>query len=168
MGYPHHNPGPARGSIINTASVAGLVGSWGVGRTGGAGSRAGGRGTGPSWDRTRASTALAAAFVESADEQVRSVAGILNGQLVADMGGTGVLQIAAAVRLRKEIEGEWVLGLSGLISVLLGAAVLWFMLTAPEGSILALGWMLGLSAVLFGILMILLGLKLKQLRGAER
>jgi hypothetical protein len=39
-------------------------------------------------------TALAAAFVESADEQVRSVAGILNGQLVADMGGTGVLQIA--------------------------------------------------------------------------
>ena len=78
---------------------------------------------------------------------------------------TGVLQIVAAIRLRKEIEGEWVLGLSGVISVLLGAAVLWFMLTAPEGGILALGWMLGLYAVLFGILMILLGLKLKQLRG---
>lgn len=81
---------------------------------------------------------------------------------------TGAAQIAAAIRLRKEIEGEWVLGLSGLISVLLGAAVLWFMLTAPEGGILALGWMLGLYAVLFGILMILLGLKLKQLRGAGR
>ena len=76
---------------------------------------------------------------------------------------TGTAQIAAAIRLRKEIEGEWVLGLSGVISVLLGAAVLWFVLTAPEGSVLALGWMLGLYAVLFGILMILLGLKLKQL-----
>lgn len=78
---------------------------------------------------------------------------------------TGAAQIAAAIRLRKEIEGEWVLGLSGVISVVLGAAVLWFMLTAPEGGILALGWMLGLYAILFGILMILLGLKLKQLKG---
>ncbi len=76
---------------------------------------------------------------------------------------SGVAQIVAAIRLRKEIQGEWALGLGGAISVLLGVAVLWVLLTSPKGGVLALGWMLGLYAVLFGILMIMLGLKLKKL-----
>lgn len=79
---------------------------------------------------------------------------------------TGVVQIVAAIRLRREITGEWVLALGGLVSILLGAAVLWVLLTSPEGSILALGWLLGIYAVLFGILMIMLGLKLRKLRAA--
>jgi uncharacterized membrane protein HdeD (DUF308 family) len=39
---------------------------------------------------------------------------------------TGVLDLVAAVRLRREIEGEWLLGLSGLVSVLFGAYVILF------------------------------------------
>ena len=79
---------------------------------------------------------------------------------------TGVVQIVAAIRLRREITGEWVLALGGLVSILLGAAVLWVLLTSPEGSVLALGWLLGIYAILFGILMIMLGLRLRKLWAA--
>lgn len=80
---------------------------------------------------------------------------------------TGMLEIAAAIRLRKEIEGEWLLMLSGAISVLLGIAVTWVLFTSPAGSVLALGWLLGIYAAIFGVTMILLALKLKKLASQD-
>ena len=47
---------------------------------------------------------------------------------------TGGLQIAAAVKLRKEIEGEWMLALSGLLSMLLGFLLVSFLMQARSGS----------------------------------
>ncbi|MAU01448.1 MAG: hypothetical protein CL608_30275 [Anaerolineaceae bacterium] len=70
---------------------------------------------------------------------------------------TGVLEVAAAVRLREEIEGEWALGLSGIVSVLLGLALIIF----PGAGALAVIWMIGAYAILFGALMIYLGFKLR-------
>ncbi|CUI01777.1 HdeD family acid-resistance protein [Leisingera aquaemixtae] len=76
---------------------------------------------------------------------------------------TGLMEIVAAIRLRKEIKGEWLLILSGVISVVLGCAVTWFLFTTPAGSVLALGWLLGVYAAIFGVTMILLALKLRKL-----
>ncbi|HEU0205058.1 MAG TPA: HdeD family acid-resistance protein [Burkholderiaceae bacterium] len=49
----------------------------------------------------------------------------------------GIFQIVAAIRLRKEIEGEWTLGLSGLVSVLFGV----LMIVSPGAGALAMLWM---------------------------
>ncbi|CTQ47257.1 HdeD family acid-resistance protein [Roseibium aggregatum] len=74
---------------------------------------------------------------------------------------SGILEILAAIRLRKEIEGEFWLVLSGLVSVLLGGLVIWLLLTKPAETFLALGWLLGGYAAIFGVILIMLGLKLR-------
>jgi uncharacterized membrane protein HdeD (DUF308 family) len=76
---------------------------------------------------------------------------------------SGIFQLVAAVRLRKEIAGEIWLGLGGLISILLGALIVWLLFTRPVESLMALGWILGLYAAIFGVAMIVLGLRLRKL-----
>ena len=73
---------------------------------------------------------------------------------------TGVLQIAAAVRLRKEIEGEWLLGLSGLASVVFGVLLVW----NPGAGALAVLWLIAAYAFVFGVLLVLLSLRVRKLR----
>lgn len=75
---------------------------------------------------------------------------------------SGLLEMAAAIRLRKEIKGEIWLILSGLLSVVLGVIVTWMLLTRPLESFLALGWLIGFYAAVFGLMMILLGLRLRK------
>jgi uncharacterized membrane protein HdeD (DUF308 family) len=75
---------------------------------------------------------------------------------------TGVLQIVAAIRLRKEIEGEFWLGLAGALSVLFAVLVLIF----PAAGALALIWVIAAYAVVYGIVLLILGLKLRKLHGA--
>lgn len=70
---------------------------------------------------------------------------------------TGGLQIAAAVKLRKEIEGEWLLGLSGLLSIALGFLLVFF----PDAGAIGLVWYLGAYAIVFGILMVALSWRLR-------
>ena len=80
---------------------------------------------------------------------------------------SGVLEIVAAIRLRKEIKGEIWLILSGLLSVTLGVFVTWMLLTRPLESFLALGWLLGFYAAFFGAMMLLLGLRLSRANHTE-
>ncbi len=49
---------------------------------------------------------------------------------------TGIFEVVAAVDLRKEIEGEWLLGLSGIASVVFGALLVGF----PGAGALAVLW----------------------------
>jgi uncharacterized membrane protein HdeD (DUF308 family) len=69
---------------------------------------------------------------------------------------TGVLEIVAAVRLRKVIDNEWWLILTGIVSVLFGIVLL----AAPSAGALAVVWLIGAYAIVFGVLMIALSLRL--------
>ena len=71
---------------------------------------------------------------------------------------TGVLQVVAALRLRKEIDGEWILVLGGLLSVLFGI----FVLAQPGAGLMAMMWVLATYAVIFGVLMVILAFKIKK------
>ena len=72
---------------------------------------------------------------------------------------TGLLEIWAAVQLRKEIRGEWILALTGIISVLIGI----ILFTNPGAGALAVVWVIGIYAVIFGALLTFLGFKLRKL-----
>jgi uncharacterized membrane protein HdeD (DUF308 family) len=70
----------------------------------------------------------------------------------------GIFQIIGAIRLRREIDNEWTLGLGGLLSVLFGVVLF----VAPAVGILALGWLIGAFAIVFGVLMVMAAFKLKK------
>jgi uncharacterized membrane protein HdeD (DUF308 family) len=72
----------------------------------------------------------------------------------------GIFQIIAAIRLRREIEGELWMGLGGLISVLFGLYLAIF----PGPGLLSLAWLVGIWAVVFGIFNLVLAFRLRGLR----
>ncbi|MFD6319427.1 HdeD family acid-resistance protein [Methylorubrum populi] len=74
---------------------------------------------------------------------------------------SGGLMIAAAFRLHLHY-GRWWLGLGGVVSVLFGIALL----INPGMSALVLTWWLGAYAVVFGVLLLILGFRLRS-RHAE-
>jgi uncharacterized membrane protein HdeD (DUF308 family) len=71
---------------------------------------------------------------------------------------TGVFQIIGAIKLRKEIDNEWLLILGGIISVLFGVA----MMAAPGAGALALITVIGIYAVIIGVLLVALSFRLKK------
>ncbi|HEU5295745.1 MAG TPA: DUF308 domain-containing protein [Burkholderiaceae bacterium] len=72
----------------------------------------------------------------------------------------GVLEIIAAVELRKRIDNEWLLALSGAISVLFGIALL----VAPGQGAVALIWVIAAFAIVHGVLLVMLAFKVRGLR----
>jgi uncharacterized membrane protein HdeD (DUF308 family) len=72
---------------------------------------------------------------------------------------TGVFEILAAVRLRAEIDNEWLLGLGGLASVVFGA----FLFVSPGAGILAVLWLIGGYAIFFGMVLVALAFRLRAL-----
>ena len=71
----------------------------------------------------------------------------------------GASEIALAIKLRKEIKGEWFLILMGLASIIFAVLLLW----NPAPGALALIWLIGSYAIVFGLLAIFLGFKLRSL-----
>jgi len=71
----------------------------------------------------------------------------------------GVFEIVAAIRLRRELTGEWILIVSGIASIGLGALMMLF----PGAGALALVWLIGLQALVAGVLMVALAFRLRGL-----
>ncbi|GAA2878363.1 HdeD family acid-resistance protein [Streptosporangium fragile] len=72
---------------------------------------------------------------------------------------TGLLEIVAAIRLRKVMEGEWTFIVSGVLSVLFGI----LLLAWPGAGALAVVWLIGTMAIVYGIALLALAFRLRGL-----
>jgi uncharacterized membrane protein HdeD (DUF308 family) len=75
----------------------------------------------------------------------------------------GVLQIAAAIRLRKEISNEWFLALSGAVAVVLGILLIVQPATGAVGLVIAIATF----AIVWGVALILFGFRLRTIAHAR-
>ena len=64
----------------------------------------------------------------------------------------------AAIRLRRTISNEWLLVLSGALSILFGLALI----VAPGTGALAVVWLIGAYALLFGLSLLALAFRLRK------
>ena len=71
---------------------------------------------------------------------------------------TGVLQIVVAIRLRKEISGEWMMILAGLASVVFGV----LLVVQPGAGALAVIWLIASYAIFFGALLVALAFRVRR------
>lgn len=74
---------------------------------------------------------------------------------------TGIAEIAAAIRLRRHIRGEWLLALGGIASVIFG-----FLVAAlPLAGALVIALWTGAYLLIFGAVLVTLGIRLRSRRG---
>lgn len=76
---------------------------------------------------------------------------------------TGVMDISMAVRLRKHIRHEWLLVLAGIVSLAFGVLVLVY----PGFGAFALVWIVSFYALLSGVLLLSLAIRLRPAHGAQ-
>lgn len=72
---------------------------------------------------------------------------------------TGILEVIAAIKLRKEINNEWLLVLAGVVSLAFGVVLL----LQPVAGALVLIWWIGAYALLVGILLVVLAFRMRNL-----
>ena len=70
---------------------------------------------------------------------------------------TGIFEIVVAIKLRQQLSNEWMLILSGVLSVVFGVLVV----LMPNAGALSIIWLIGAYAILFGIMMLAVAFKLK-------
>ena len=71
----------------------------------------------------------------------------------------GVFEIVAAIRLRKEIKGEWLMALAGALSIAFGL----YMIAFPGAGAIAVVWWIGAYAVAIGLMLVMLGFRARGL-----
>jgi uncharacterized membrane protein HdeD (DUF308 family) len=70
---------------------------------------------------------------------------------------TGIAEIAAASRLRRLISGEWLLVLAGIASIIFGVLIV----AVPLAGALVIALWFGAYAMVFGVLLVVLGFRLR-------
>jgi uncharacterized membrane protein HdeD (DUF308 family) len=78
---------------------------------------------------------------------------------------SGIARIVMAIMLRQEIENEWSMALSGVLSVILGI----LLLLLPGAGLLAYTWLIGLLALALGIALIYYAFRVRgqRIRGSR-
>lgn len=76
---------------------------------------------------------------------------------------TGILEIIAAIRLRHEINNEWLLALGGIVSIALGV----FLFLRPFAGGIAIIWTVAAYALIFGVILIALGFRLRSQKAPD-
>lgn len=76
----------------------------------------------------------------------------------------GIMQIAAAIRLRKVIRNEWFLALSGVVALVLGL----LLIVQPAEGAIALVIAIATFAIVWGITLVVLGFRLRTLTSADQ
>jgi uncharacterized membrane protein HdeD (DUF308 family) len=76
----------------------------------------------------------------------------------------GLFEIVLAIWLRQELKIEWFLILSGIVSLVFGLALA----IAPGAGALALLWLIAAFAILIGVLLILVAVRLRSLAKSIR
>lgn len=71
---------------------------------------------------------------------------------------TGIIEVIAAIHLRKEIENELWLGLGGLISIVFGVIIFRF----PMAGVQAIGVVVGIYAIVFGAIFGMLAFRIRN------
>ncbi len=72
----------------------------------------------------------------------------------------GVFELIVAVRLRKELDDEWILALSGLMSILFGGLILY----RPDAGLVAIVLLIGAYMIAIGVFAVALSLRFRRMR----
>ena len=76
----------------------------------------------------------------------------------------GLFKIIPAIRIRREMKGEWLLGLNGCMSIVFGL----ILILNPDAGVVTVAWLIGLYAIFVGILLFRLGLKIQKIAGVSK
>ena len=71
----------------------------------------------------------------------------------------GAFEIYAAIRLRHEIDDEWILGLSGVMSIIFGGLIMW----RPGAGLIAIALLIGAYMMALGVFGVALSLRLRSM-----
>ncbi len=72
----------------------------------------------------------------------------------------GIYRIVIAIRIRKQIEGEWLLILTGVLGIVLGA----LFVASPLGGLVVTTLWVGIGALLYGVLQMVVAFRVRGLK----
>lgn len=86
-----------------------------------------------------------------------AVAGVMMMFLAAWLIVAGIFRIIFAIRVRRQVANEWLLGLSGALAIVLGVLLIAY----PGAGLVTVAWWVGVAAMVYGVLQIITGWRMR-------